>query len=75
MCFGSCRVTCDNCKPKFVYCAECGTKNLLFFSTCYQCKAPLTQEMKDAAVADWEQKKEKERQETLGSEQALDGRK
>ena len=41
MCFGSCRVTCDNCKP------------LLVFKQCKQCGAPFTEEMKDAARADW----------------------
>ncbi|MCI2241668.1 hypothetical protein [Adlercreutzia faecimuris] len=53
MCFGSCRVTCDNCKPKFVWCDQCGRKNLLVFKKCKQCGAPLTEEMKDAARADW----------------------
>ena len=53
MCFGSCRVTCDNCKPKFIWCDQCGRKNLLVFKRCKQCGAPFTEEMKDAARADW----------------------
>lgn len=56
MCFGSCRVTCDNCKPKFVYCPQCGRKNMLVFKACKGCGLPLTQAMKDAAIAEWEAK-------------------
>ena len=53
MCFGSCRVTCDNCKPKFVYCPNCGHKCMLIHKVCKKCKTPLTDEMKEAAKADW----------------------
>ncbi len=56
MCFGSCRVTCDNCKPKFVYCPDCGHKNMLVFKACKRCGKPLTEEMKDAAIRDWEER-------------------
>ena len=54
MCFGSCRVTCDNCKPKFVYCPVCGHKNMLIHKACKKCKTPLTEEMKQKARKDWE---------------------
>ena len=54
MCFGSCRVTCDNCKPKFVYCPECGRKNMLDFKACKQCGPLLTGEMKEHAIEEWE---------------------
>ena len=56
MCFGSCRVTCDNCKPKFVFCPVCGRKNLLVFKECKKCKTPITEEMKQAAIAEWKVK-------------------
>ena len=68
MCFGACRVTCDNCKPKFVYCPDCGKKNMLMFDKCRKCGRPLTQEMKDAAIADWEVKR-RERDEKERAEQ------
>lgn len=53
MCFGSCRVTCDNCKPKFIWCPECDTKNLLVFKKCKKCGFEFTEEMKDEARATW----------------------
>ena len=53
MCFGSCRVTCDNCRPKFVYCPNCGNKCMLFHKVCKKCKTELTSEMKDAARKEW----------------------
>ena len=60
MCFGSCRITCDNCKPKFVYCPNCGNKCMLFHKVCKRCKTELTEEMKQEARDEW-QKKAKER--------------
>lgn len=56
MCFGSCRVTCDNCKPKFVQCPACGHKNMLVFKACKKCGETLSEETKDNAVAQWEEK-------------------
>ena len=56
MCFGSCCVTCDNCKPKFVSCPVCGHRNMLVFKTCRKCGKPLPEGAKDAAVKDWEAK-------------------
>lgn len=54
MCFGSCRVTCDNCKPKFVYCPTCGRKNMLIFKECKKCGERITEEMKEKAIREWE---------------------
>ncbi len=56
MCFGSCRVTCDNCKPKFVYCPQCGRRNMLVFKACKKCGLPITEEMREDAIARWEQR-------------------
>ena len=53
MCFGSCRVTCDNCKPKFVYCPNCGHKCMLFHKKCKKCGAVLTEEAKETAREEW----------------------
>ncbi len=62
MCFGSCRVTCDNCKPKFVVCPDCGHKNLLVFKACKECGSVLTEDMKDEARRVWaEQAEERNR--------------
>ena len=71
MCFGSCRVLCDNCKPKFVYCPNCGHKCMLFHTQCKKCKTPLTEEMKDAARAEWEIRS-KERHERDAAERAAE---
>lgn len=55
MCYG-CRVTCDDCKPKFVHCPQCGWRNLLFLEKCVKCETTLTQEAKDEAIAQWHEK-------------------
>lgn len=54
MCYG-CRPTCEVCRPKTVPCAECGHRNLLISAKCIMCGAPLTEEMKEAAKAKWEE--------------------
>ena len=51
-----CRTTCDNCRPKYVICPACGKKNFLTVNKCSKCRELLTQEMKDAAVAEWVEK-------------------
>ena len=51
-----CRTTCDNCRPKYVVCPSCGKKNFLSMNRCTKCHEELTQEMKDAAVLDWQEK-------------------
>ncbi len=53
MCFGSCRVTCDNCKPKFIFCPKCGRRNQLVFNSCRKCGEPFTEDMKDEARRLW----------------------
>ena len=54
-----CRATCDNCKPVYVWCPECGKKNFLTMTKCTKCKAPLTEESKDAAIAKWHEEASK----------------
>lgn len=51
-----CKTTCDNCRPKYVFCPKCGHKNFLIFSNCKECGLGLTEEMKNQAVADWQEK-------------------
>lgn len=51
-----CRTTCDNCRPKYVICPECGKKNFLTLSACSRCHAELAQDAKDAAIAEWYEK-------------------
>ena len=53
-----CRSTCDNCRPKYVYCPACGKKNFLVLSSCTKCGAELTEEAKQEAIAEWEKKAE-----------------
>ena len=57
MCYG-CRPTCDDCRPKFVFCAACGSKNFLFSRACKSCGAPLTDEMKSEARELWKKQKQ-----------------
>lgn len=52
MCYG-CRPTCEDCKPKFVYCRSCGSKNFLFSKKCKVCSACLTEDMKKEDVMKW----------------------
>lgn len=57
MCYG-CRPTCDDCKPKFVYCPACGRRNFLFSRCCSGCGRLLDDEEKAAAREQWRQLKE-----------------
>ena len=50
-----CRTTCDNCRPKYVFCPNCGKKNFLTVNNCSKCHQELTQEAKDQAIAEWEE--------------------
>lgn len=52
MCY-TCSPSCDNCMPKMLFCPECGERNLLAYEECCSCGAPLEQEAKDYAVAEW----------------------
>lgn len=49
-----CRPTCDNCRPKYLYCPECGTRNFLTLHSCKKCKKKFTQSDRDEAVSRWE---------------------
>ncbi len=51
-----CRPTCDNCRPKYLFCPECGTKNFLTLKACKRCKRAFTEEDRAQAVRDWESK-------------------
>lgn len=49
-----CRSTCDNCRPKYVACPECGKRNFLVLNNCKSCKAELTAKAKDMAIEEWQ---------------------
>lgn len=49
-----CRPTCDNCRPKYVYCPVCGAKNFLTLAACKKCRHVFSQEDRDEAVLRWE---------------------
>ena len=56
MCYG-CKITCDDCKPKFVYCPDCGQRNMLVMPKCLNCGRPISEEEKEAARQAWKLKK------------------
>lgn len=56
MCYG-CRMTCDDCKPKFIICSHCGWRGFLIFDMCPKCKAVYTQKEKERAEEEWLKKK------------------
>ena len=51
-----CSPVCDNCKPKFVVCLNCGMRTLLDLPVCPNCGNEITQEERDLAYADWLEK-------------------
>ena len=57
MCYG-CRISCDDCKPKFITCSKCGWRGYLMFDKCTKCGTLFTQKEKEFAVEQWRLKKE-----------------
>lgn len=54
MCYaGACNPACDNCKPKYIFCPECGSKEFLARKACPQCGYTFTDEDKAAAREKW----------------------
>lgn len=49
-----CRPTCDHCRPKYLHCPACGTKNFLVMNACKRCGRVFTQQDRDEAVRLWE---------------------
>lgn len=55
MCYaGGCHPECDNCKPKYLYCPECGQRCFLVKKTCPSCGRAFTDEDRQEARARWE---------------------
>ena len=52
MCY-SCSPGCDNCFATLLECPSCGHIEMLARDACSRCGHPLTQEMRDAAEAEW----------------------
>ena len=52
MCY-TCSPTCDNCYPKMVKCAACAHVCMLGWSSCPECGASITDDMRKRAEADW----------------------
>lgn len=52
MCY-SCSPGCDNCFAKFLECPDCGHIEMLGRDECSQCGRAITQEMREAAEAEW----------------------
>jgi DNA-directed RNA polymerase subunit RPC12/RpoP len=69
--YGGCSsFTCEKCYPKLVTCPDCGHKTLLQFNTCLRCKAPISEELKKAAIAQWHAAKERAAESPEGDQQA-----
>jgi hypothetical protein len=68
MCYG-CRVTCDDCRPKFVNCPHCGWRCLLVFDRCARCGESISEEAKADAIDAWKASKEKGRRPVTGDKQ------
>lgn len=54
MCY-ACRPTCENCKPKYLHCAECGYQNILKATHCVKCRRPIEQRERDEALLKWKE--------------------
>jgi hypothetical protein len=56
--YGGCSsFTCEKCFPKLVVCPNCGNKTSLSFNICIRCKAPISEELKKAAIEKWHEQK------------------
>lgn len=49
-----CRPTCDHCRPKYVHCPDCGTKNFLMLKACKKCGREFSEKDKEDAIKRWE---------------------
>lgn len=49
----TCLPFCENCKPKFYDCPECGGKGSIYFRKCTECNRPMEPEDADRARALW----------------------
>lgn len=55
MCYaGSCNPECDNCKPKYLACPQCGTRIALAFKHCPLCKCAISESDREKARQDWQ---------------------
>ena len=55
MCYG-CSPGCDNCKPKFMWCRQCGERMPLIMDECIFCGYVFTEEDREQAVEAWKQR-------------------
>lgn len=54
MCYaGNCHPDCDGCKPKYVFCPECGLRAPLKIKACLSCGHEFTEAERDDAVEKW----------------------
>lgn len=49
-----CVPTCDNCKPKFFECPQCGNRAFFALKECQSCGHVLTQDDCDTGLKAWE---------------------
>ena len=63
MCF-SCSILCENCRPKWLACKNCGSRNLMQARRCVVCDEPIGDDARENAYAAWAKAKaERDRQE------------
>ena len=53
----TCLPFCENCKPKFYTCPQCGEQGSIYFKKCTHCGRPMTAEDEQAGQAAWLEKR------------------
>ena len=54
MCYaGNCHPECDNCKPKYLVCPDCGSRTFIARPKCLMCGHAITEGEREAAREDW----------------------
>ena len=56
MCYaGGCNPECDNCRPKYLRCPQCGNRQFIIQKNCTKCGYNVTDEDRDNARAEWKE--------------------
>ena len=54
-CYEGCHPSCDACRPKFLFCPNCGKRLSLYVKECRSCGEPITEETKEIWRGRWAQ--------------------
>ena len=52
----TCLPFCENCKPKFYDCPECGARASMYYRKCTECGRPMTEEDVNRGRIAWMEK-------------------